>query len=291
MKRDPLVSRTDAVSLQTVSEKLRQFPPEKGQLHTIGNPGYGLVSPPAMTGSRRWRGEWTGEALGAAGLPIEGGCMDPTASPCPKLAEARAGRALAERQFVELNHRMANVLQMLLARIEWQRRIQDDRSARDGLERLAASIQASAELHQCLLPPRQHMDVDLGALLTKMAAAIAGVTGLRCDVEAEPIDLPGQVAAHLAAAVNELAWNAYKHAYRGRPGGVLRIVCRRDADSRLLLSVADQGSGLPPDFDPRVKDGLGLMLICATLREFGGRLRVESDQGACFILLLNIPQV
>ena len=100
--------------------------------------------------------------------------------------------------------------------------------------------------------------------------------------------VPGQVAMHLAAAVNELAWNAYKHAYGGAEGGVIRIVCRRDADGRLLLSVADRGRGLPAGFDPHASEGLGLMVVCATARQFGGEVRVESDQGARFTLLLPI---
>jgi two-component sensor histidine kinase len=217
--------------------------------------------------------------------------MDPTGAPCPKLVEEQARRALAERQFIEFNHRLANVLQMLVVRIERQRRIQDDPGRCDGLDSLVASVQASAQLHRCLLPPRGQTPVAFGSLLENLAAAIEGVTGLLCHVEAEPVYLPGQVAVHLAAAVNELAWNAHKHAYGGTRGGVVRIVCRYDADGRLRLSVADQGCGLPAGFDPRVRDGLGLMLICAAVRQFGGELWVESDRGARFTLLLNIPRL
>jgi two-component sensor histidine kinase len=113
---------------------------------------------------------------------------------------------------------------------------------------------------------------------------------LACEVDAEAVNIPGQVAIHFATAINELAWNAYKHAYRGAEGGVIQIVCRREADARLRISVADRGRGLPADFDPSASEGFGLMVVNATARQFSGELLVQSDQGARFTLLLTIPR-
>ena len=216
-------------------------------------------------------------------------CRDEIGGICPRLAEARAARALLERQRIELTHRMANVLHVLSIRIEQQRRRHADPAVQDELGRLAASARASGQLHQCLLPPRRVMQLDIGALLRRLATAIEGITGLRCDVETEPLIVPGHVAADLAAAVHELAWNAYKHGYDGAEGGVIQITCRRQAGARMLLSVADRGRGLPPGFNPRASEGFGLMVVYATARHFGGEVRVESGRGACFTLLLPIP--
>ena len=237
---------------------------------------------------QRWSGEWTGDQLIRVEPPGGDICMDQTGSPCPKFAEARARQALAEHQLTEFSHRLVNMLQLLAIRVERQQRLQDVPARRDELERLVASIHASGRLHRYLLPPRNQSHVDLGLLLGNVATAIEGVTGLICDVEAESVSVPGQVAMHLAAAVNELAWNAHKHAYGGAEGGVLRIVCRRDGDVVLRLSVTDRGGGLPADFDPRLSEGLGLMIVCAITRRFSGTLQAESDRGARFTMLLNI---
>ena len=197
-----------------------------------------------MARAERWSGEWSSDQLITAEPTDEDSCMDQTGSLCPKFAEARARQELAERQLTEFNHRLVNMLQMLMIRIERQRRLQDVTARRTELEKLAVSVQASAQLHRYLLPPRKHLLVDLALLLGNVAAAIEGMTGLVCDVEAESVKVPGQVAMHLVAAVNELAWNAHKHAYSSPGGGVIRIVCRRDADASLRLSVADRGCGL-----------------------------------------------
>ena len=277
--------------------RLQQAPPRGQSLFGLDNkratrPGhrrstYPQAAPASMAGTQRWSAEWSGDQLIRVEPPGANDCLDQTGALCPKLAEARARQALAEHQLAEFNHRVANMLQMLASRVERQRRLHDVPARRDELEKLIASIRATGQLHRYLLPPRKHLRVDLGVLLMNVATAIEGMTGLVCDVDAESLNVPGQVATHLAAAVNELAWNAHKHAYRGEEGGGIRIVCRRDADTLLRLCVVDWGSGLPPDFDPRVSKGLGLIVVCTTTWQYSGTLQVESDQGAHFTLLLN----
>ena len=242
-------------------------------------------------GSEKPSGDRGGGADHARTVPVTKGDLDDeTGGFYPKFAEAPAGEALAERQVIEFNHRLANVLQTVVALIERQRRrMEDNLLAQNELDSLAAHVQAVAALHRLLLPPRTPGHVDFGALIENVAVAIEGITGMICVVDAEPIHLPGHVAMHLAEVINELAWNAYKHAYGSSRGGVVRIACQMGADARLSLSVADRGCGLPANFDPHASEGFGLMIVCATARRFGGEIQVDSEQGTRFTLLLSIP--
>lgn len=221
-------------------------------------------------------------------------CADSRASgkACRSLVKAQAGRALAERQLIEVMHRLANVLQLFSVRIERLRVLGDLRTMQDELGGVLASIHASTDLHRHVLPPRKPTDVDFAVFLISLSAAIGGVTGLRCDVDAETVVVPGQVASRLAAVVNELALNAYKHAYAARAeGNAIRIFCRYDMDGRLRLSVLDHGRGLPAGFDPRAGDGIGLRIIFDTAQQYGGEVTVASDGGACFTLLLPFLRI
>ena len=69
---------------------------------------------------------------------------------------------------------------------------------------------------------------------------------------------------------------------------MIRIVCRRDADARLLLSVANRRCALPAGFDRRASEDLRLVIACATAHQLGDDVRAESDRGANFALLLPI---
>jgi anti-sigma regulatory factor (Ser/Thr protein kinase) len=69
---------------------------------------------------------------------------------------------------------------------------------------------------------------------------------------------PGALADVLLA-VSEVVTNCVVHAYREQPGGRVDLEARRTGD-RLLLSVADQGTGMAPRHDsPGL--GLGLPLV------------------------------
>ena len=207
------------------------------------------------------------------------------------LAEAEGRLRLCERQLIESNHRIANTLQIVSGLIEAKSIRVADPVAKEVLDTAAARVRAVALLHSHLCRHNRTARVDLGRLLAEMAPVIVGATGVRCEVDTEPTEVPGQTALHLAIAVNELVLNARKHAYGGRDGGAVRVACRRAQDGCLNLSVADCGGGLPAGFDPRRTEGLGVAIVRATAQQLGGELRAENDGGACFTLLLPLSYV
>lgn len=87
-----------------------------------------------------------------------------------------------------------------------------------------------------------------------------------------------------------------------RPGGLLRVATRAEADTARIV-IADGGKGIPPDALPHIFDpffstkgtegtGLGLSVSYGIVKNHKGRLRVESTVGAgttCFIELPALP--
>ena len=194
----------------------------------------------------------------------------------------------AERRLRELNHRVANALQIASSLVQAQRCRVADPLAREALNATTARLEAVARLHRHLCPDDGADRLDLGRFIAEIAPAMEQSTGLRCELDVEPVELSSETALHLAIAVNELVLNARKHAYADRDGGVVSIGCRRQ-DGRLRLTVADQGIGLPNGFDPLRNRGLGMEIVADTVRQLGGELRAENDHGARFTLLVALP--
>lgn len=202
-----------------------------------------------------------------------------------ELSAARAQLASQARQIQELNHRIANSLQLAADMLVFEQLRARDAAAQAALEASRARLVAVGELHRYLHDHADRAEVDLRPFLAHLCDSISATTGLACVVDAEGISAPGEMAQQLAIAVNELAINAAKHAYGGKPGGRLEVSCRREG-REVVVTVADRGPGLKGDGRA---SGLGTSIIAAIVRDLGGSLSAQSDGGARFTIRAPLP--
>lgn len=202
-----------------------------------------------------------------------------------ELSNARARLAEQERQIQELNHRIANSLQLAADMLVFEQLRSRDPLAQAALEASRARLVAVGELHRYLYEHADAPSVEMGPFLTGLGDAIAASTGLRCQVRCDPLRAPGDMAQQLAIAINEFAINAAKHAYDGKPGGSLTVTCRREG-CELVLTVADEGKGLSGGGRP---GGLGMSIVAAIVRDLKGALTVQGDRGAAFTIRAPLP--
>jgi two-component sensor histidine kinase len=192
-----------------------------------------------------------------------------------ELSKAQARLASQEREIQELNHRVANSLQLAADMLVFEQLRSRDPQAQAALEASRARLVAVGELHRYLHEHAGKTSVELAPFLTGLCQAIAGSTGLSCSVQADLTCVSGDMAQQLGIAINEFAINAAKHAYDGKPGGRLAVTARREGYD-LVLTVADQGKGL--------SGGLGMSIVAAIVRDIKGVLTVQSDGGAAFTI-------
>lgn len=198
-----------------------------------------------------------------------------------QLSTARAQLASQERQIQELNHRIANSLQLAADMLVFEQLRSRDPLASAALEASRARLVAVGELHRYLYDHADHVSVDLSPFLAGLCDAISASTGLTCSVQADHTSVTGDMAQQLAIAINEFAINAAKHAYEGKPGGRLVVTSRREG-RELVLTVADQGKGLTDGLGRQ--GGLGMSIVAAIVRDLKGALTVQGDSGAAFTI-------
>lgn len=205
-----------------------------------------------------------------------------------ELAKTRALVFQREREFVELNHRIANNLQIAATYLTLSARRLRDEDAKDALTAVGARIAAISRFHRYLYRHGAFEPVNLKDFLEEICPDIALGAGLYCTVHADPIDISSDMAQQLAIAVNEFAINAGKHAYGGARGGAIDIGCWRNEDARLRLSVSDRGDGLPAGFEVARATGMGLAIVVQIARQLGAELVATNDHGARFTLLVPV---
>lgn len=165
----------------------------------------------------------------------------------------------AEILLTEVNHRVANSLQLVGVLVQMQMRAVSDTAAKDALRETQSRINAISLIHKSLYTSKDvtnvALDDYLGAMLANLETAMnkdGNTAILKCYLE--PISLRTDASVSLGVAVQELVTNAFKYAYPDTPGEV-RVRLKRLDDGKAELTVEDDGVGMSPN---AVQAGTGL---------------------------------
>ncbi|WP_267388460.1 response regulator [Sphingomonas sp. GC_Shp_3] len=178
----------------------------------------------------------------------------------------RASNARLEALLREVNHRVANSLQIVSAMVRLQSTALVDDSARAALEDTQRRIAAIAQVHRRLYTTNDVEQVDmreyLGALVDELGETWSSEAEPRTlTLSAEPIRLTTDRAVSLGVIVTELVSNACKYAYPLK-GGEVRIALSHVGDEQFRLAVEDDGIGMDTAAPAR-GTGVGTKLIRA----------------------------
>ncbi len=201
-------------------------------------------------------------------------------------AAAAAEKALREKDTLlrEIHHRVKNNLQVVLSLVRLQQ--ERDGGATDLAAPTETRINAMAMVHEMLYQSADLGRVDLSAYIPRLAdlVMLGGTVPVGADlrVETEPLHLSLDRAVPFALVFNELLSNACKYAIR-RGGGTRIDVTLRKEGGEGVLTLQDDGPGLPDGFDPQATRGLGMTLILGLTRQLGGAFRWENRGGAFFV--------
>jgi two-component sensor histidine kinase len=194
-------------------------------------------------------------------------------------------RQLKRQQAVirEVHHRVKNNLQTIASLLRLQgRRVPIE--ARRELEEATRRIAAIALVHETLSKESgQNVDfAGVGGRLIRMVSdgLLHPDSRITLRLDGDPGKLHSDLATPLAVVLVELLQNAVEHAFDER-GGTVSVSMER-ADGRLQMTVADDGKGLPEEFQP-ASSGLGLQIVVALVEsELGGEFTWASDSGTRF---------
>ena len=180
----------------------------------------------------------------------------------------------------EIHHRVKNNLQTVAALLRMQSRRLPDNEARAALDEAVRRVGTIALVHETL---SQTFDetVDFDEIAARGLAAVVEVATRDVPVRAERSGSFGRLRAEdataLAMVVSELVHNAIEHGL-AETGGAVMVLAERSSeehDELLTVTVTDDGSGLPDDFDPEAS-GLGTQIVTSLVQDLRGRITWES---------------
>jgi two-component sensor histidine kinase len=184
--------------------------------------------------------------------------------------------------YQELQHRVANSLQIIASVLMQSARRVPSKDARGYLVDAHSRVMSVAALHHQLAQSRVG-DVQLRAYFTDLCASIGASMiqdhdKLILRVEADDGVATADVSVSLGLIVTELVINALKHAFPGGRGGNI-VVGYQSHVPDWALTVTDDGVGMPRGPAP-AKAGLGTSIVQALAKQVGASVEVsDTDPG------------
>jgi two-component sensor histidine kinase/putative methionine-R-sulfoxide reductase with GAF domain len=187
----------------------------------------------------------------------------------------------------EMHHRVRNNLQQTSGLLRLQMRRISEPSAVAALRQSISRIQSIASIHDLL--SRGDLGVTTVTEVAKRVAdeASASLTPpgkhYRFHVAGSAPEVSTRQATLLAVVINEMIANAIRHGLRDRDEGDIWITGRVEG-ANVIVTVEDNGQGLPADFGPERETGLGLNIIRTLVSsDLGGNLTLANrpEGGAC----------
>jgi two-component sensor histidine kinase len=165
----------------------------------------------------------------------------------------------------EIHHRVKNNLQTVAALLRMQMRRCKDEEARIALKDSVGRILSIAVVHEYLSrAERQTINIrDVAQRIIQETEQGVLSPDKQIDITLEASNnlyLPARQATACALVLNELVQNALEHGYVDRSDGEIEISLVDNGDE-IGIAVADDGEGLPADFDLEQTGSLGLQII------------------------------
>lgn len=185
-----------------------------------------------------------------------------------KIREKKLKDSIIEKEVLmrEIQHRVKNNLNVILNFLDMHKRSVEDRSVSEVLTVCKDRINVMALIHAQLYKSADISTVNIKALAEELLKGLVthytvGTTKLEYSVDIEDRILPINYSTPVGLILNELIVNSLKHAFFGRDTGKIEVSLKVRKSGDTVLTVCDDGIGMPEGFDISKSKSLGYKLI------------------------------
>jgi PAS domain S-box-containing protein len=216
-----------------------------------------------------------------------------------KQAEEKIRNSLAEKEVLlkEVHHRVKNNLMIIIGLIKMEETKANNEMFNPLLQELEGRIRSMAQVHESLYLSKYLTHIDLQNYIETISGQISAQFGsernIYFSVQAAGVMVGLDKAISCGLILNELITNACKHAFPGgKPGsGAVRceinVIAVQDG-GELILTVANNGVGLPADLDWEKSESLGLQLVKMLIKQINGSIELDRSAGTAFRLKFSV---
>jgi PAS domain S-box-containing protein len=299
-----IIHPEDLPNIYKEEERIRNSP-----YRTSGEIDFRIIR---RDGKIKWVHEIYQKITGNKGRPdkYQGAIYDIT-----ERKEAEASLARMEKiRIKEIHHRIKNNLQVISSLLDLQSEAFSHLDVCKVPEVIEAFIESQnrvismALIHEELYKGDKIDTLDFAVYLRRLTADVFGSYNLRNEnvslkLNLDQIYLGMDTAIPLGIIVNELVSNSIKHAFPAGKKGVIQInLCKAEVSAsrngipdpdkgcmgknnfHYMLTLADNGKGIPKEIDIENVESLGLQLVNILVEQIDGCMKLERSHGTKFII-------
>ena len=196
---------------------------------------------------------------------------------------------LKERESLlqEIHHRVKNNLQVISSLINMQIRGLEDESSRLALRDCQSRVMTMAQIHEMLYQSADYARVPFAKYARDLTTRILSASGtspgnVTVQFAMEEVSLPVAQAIPCGLILNELVANSLKHAFPHARRGTIRVELGFGPDLSVILSVSDDGIGIPPSLNMKTLSSLGVQLVMNLVEQLEGHIEITRQPGSTF---------
>jgi two-component sensor histidine kinase len=211
-----------------------------------------------------------------------------------KTRECDLETALEQKRLLlkEVNHRVKNNLSVVASLLHLQTSLVKDPRDAELFVEAEARVKVMAKIHELLYRSVTLDMVPAGEFFTAIAHQLIRSYARRdivLQVECGDLALGLDTVIPCGLIINELVTNALKYAFPEGKSGMISIRLASETSECLVLTMRDNGIGLPAGLDIEQADSLGLTLVTSLSTQLGGTLHLEQVGGTSFTFRFPVP--
>ncbi|RED22679.1 two-component sensor histidine kinase [Flavobacterium cutihirudinis] len=202
-------------------------------------------------------------------------------------------KMLIEKEWLlkEIHHRVKNNLQIVISLLNTQSAYLDNEDALLAIQNSQHRMYAMSLIHQKLYQSDNLSNIDMSwyiyELINYMKECYDTKGKINFVLEIESICLDVAQAVPMGLIINEAISNAIKYAFPNDRKGEILISFKNIEKNNCQLIIADNGVGLPENFNHAERDSLGMNLMTGLSDQIDGVFEMKNDNGLKIKITFN----
>jgi two-component system, sensor histidine kinase PdtaS len=201
---------------------------------------------------------------------------------------------LDEREWLlkEIHHRVKNNLQIVMSLLNSQTAYIDNEPALNAIHDSQHRVHAMSLIHQKIYTEENLSSIEMSVYIRELVAYLSDSFNakprIRFELNIESLELDVSQAVPLGLMLNEALTNSIKYAFPEDRKGVIAITLSKSAADRYLLTITDDGVGIPFLVDYNRPGSLGMSLMAGLSEDMDGTFTIENNHGTVINITFSI---